>query len=220
MKLDTLNSIDRRKAFYKMKTYLNRVLSIVVVAAMCLSLSISVCASPSELNEDLKSQYYAEYLKIAAEVSKEADQDISVIPIDQFKDEDWLSPEEFRNMLEAIAGWKIVCNETGPETRSVSKTKTASITADNRTYKISVSGSFITKYVEEYHAQRFKGIESLTSKASGDGTWTQTGYEHNLVELGRTYQITVSGTFKVAGAVFRNKLVYVEFYCDAQGGVS
>lgn len=205
----------------RIRAYLKRVCFVALAVTMCLSLSVVSYASSSGITEDIKAEYYAEYLEIAAEVSEEMDQYISVIPLEEIEDEDWLTPEEFRNVLEAVSSWRIVCNEAEPQTRSTNgKTKTASISIDNRTYKVSVTGSFITQYKEQYHAQRFCGIECITSKAAGDGKWTQTGYDYNLVELGRTYQITVSGTFEIAAAKFENKLAYVEFYCDAKGGVS
>lgn len=205
----------------RVKTHLKRACYSALAIVMCLSLSAVAHANFCGLTEDIKTEYYAEYLKIAAEVSKEMEQYISVIPKEEIEDEDWLTPKEFRSVLEAVSSWRIVCNETEPQLHGANgKTKTASILIDNRTYKVSVTGSFITQYKEQYHAQRFCGIECITSKAASNGTWTQTGYDYNLVELGRTYQITVSGTFEIAAARFENKLAYVEFYCDAKGRVS
>lgn len=200
---------------------LKKVVSLAMVASLCMGLMVSASAAPSELDDETKATYYAEYLKIAAEVNKEMDAYISVNPMDEFAEEDWMTPEEFREFVEAIAGWKIVCTSDATNARSVSATKTCSVTADSRTYTIAVTGTFSTKYSETYKRQAFSGINSITSEISGStGTWTQTGYESSLVDAGRTYCITVSGTLKIAGATFSNKLAYVEFVCSSVGAVS
>jgi hypothetical protein len=47
--------------------------------------------------------------------------------------------------------------------------------------------------------QMFAGVKSITSKATSGGSWKQTGYEARLTDGGRTYVITVAGTFTIGG---------------------
>ena len=61
------------------------------------------------LDEVTKQAYYQEYIKIAAEVSKETELDISVLPMDAFQEEDWRTPEQFRNIITEVASWRLIC---------------------------------------------------------------------------------------------------------------
>ena len=59
----------------------------------------------------------------------------------------------------------------------------------------------------------------MTSKMSGTGTWKQTGYTPSLIDGGRTYAISLSGTFTING-LKSGRHLYYEFYCNADGRVS
>lgn len=181
-------------------------------------------ASAEELGLDdaTKQAYYEEYIQIAKEVGKEAEVDISVLPMSEFTEEDWRTPEEFRSIITTIANWNIVCTaENGIQPYSTaSATKTATVTAEGKNYTLSITGSFETALNTSTGRQHFSKINSITSKISGyTGTWTQTGYEATAIDAARTYAVTVSGELSIAGAEFPNKLVYVEFYCSATGVV-
>lgn len=65
----------------------------------------------SSLDEATKQTYYQEYIKIAAEVSKETELDISVVPMNEFQEEDWRTPEQFRNIITEVANWNLTCTE-------------------------------------------------------------------------------------------------------------
>ena len=63
------------------------------------------------LDEATKQTYYQEYIKIAAEVSKETELDISVVPMNEFLEEDWRTPEQFRNVITEVANWRLICTD-------------------------------------------------------------------------------------------------------------
>ena len=195
-----------------------------MVCVMVIGMSASASAATLTLDEKTKEEYYLEYIEIAKEVSKEAELDISVLPIDEFQEEDWRTPQEFRDFITEVACWYLTCTDSGDDTltkSTASTTKSTTVTADVRSYTLSITGSFKTDLNTSVGQQRFSGINSITSKLTGStGTWMQTGYESQSMDAARTYGVTVSGKLTIAGAVFSNKLAYVEFYCNGQGVVS
>lgn len=201
-----------------------QIIGMVLVCVMVIGMSASASAATLTLDEATKEEYYLEYIEIAKEVSKEAELDISVLPIDEFQEEDWRAPQEFRDFITEVAYWHLTCTDGGDDTltrSTASATKSTTVTADGRSYTLSITGSFKTDLNTSFGQQRFSGINSITSKLTGStGTWTQTGYESQSMDAARTYGITVSGKLTIAGAVFSNKLAYVEFYCNGQGVVS
>lgn len=203
--------------------YLRRITALVTTVVLCLGLSLPAYAVTPDLDEATKAIYYAEYLKIAQEVNQEMDACISVNPMDELSDEDWMEPEEFRAFIEAVAGWTIICTEPGPNPRSTSSaTKSSSISIEGSTYTISITGSFTTQYNQYQDRQFFASCSSITSSYSGggNGSWTQTGYEAIQIDGGRTYYVDVSGTFKLAAVTFKNKIARAEFYCSSVGKIS
>lgn len=201
-----------------------QIIGIVLVCVMAIGMSASASAATLTLDEETKEEYYLEYIEIAKEVSKEAELDISVLPIDEFQEEDWRTPQEFRDFITEVAYWHLTCTDNGDNTltrSTASATKSTTVIADGRSYTLSITGSFKTDLNTSVGQQRFSGINSITSKLTGStGTWMQTGYESQSMDAARTYGVTVSGKLTIAGAVFSNKLAYVEFYCNGQGVVS
>lgn len=168
------------------------------------------------LNDETKRAYYAQYVKIAEEVSQQSGIDIIVNPVQEFAEEDWKTPEDFRDLITEIAEWDIRCDAL-----NVSKTKTAKVDVNGKSFEIAVTGTFTTQYNSTTQRQYFQSVDTITSKiSSGSASWTQTGYEGQSLDAARTVAIYVSGTLKVAQATFRNKLAYVEFYCSDKGKVS
>ena len=93
-------------------------------------------ATANGLDDETKADYYAEYIKIAQEVNQTLGSQISVNPIEEISDDDWMTPEEFREFIIAIETWNVVCDESRPNERSTSsKTKTDTISVSGKTYK-------------------------------------------------------------------------------------
>ena len=58
-----------------------------------------VSVTPLELTQEQKEDYYKQYVEIVEEVMREyPDTTIEVVPFDEFKEEDWVEPEEFRQI--------------------------------------------------------------------------------------------------------------------------
>lgn len=181
------------------------------------SMGVSVNAAPSNLSETTKQDYYKKYTEIVADVANKTDRDISLLPMNEFKEEDWLPPEEFRSLITALANWVKDCEEVESSAKA-SATKSSKITIDGCDYALSITGDFNTAFNSYTGRHYFSGLNSFTSSMQG-GTWEQTGYEYLSKDAGRTYAAYISGEYSVAGAVFENVLAYVEFYCGANGDV-
>ncbi|THD16654.1 hypothetical protein CI793_06625 [Anoxybacillus ayderensis] len=99
-----------------------------------------------------------------------------------------------------------------------SKTKTTTIQVGQTVQTLYVTGTFETQYSDVHKRKLFSGVKSISSKASGSGTWTQTGYSAELIDGGRTYVITVSGKYSYNGATYTIS-TSIEFYCNANGSI-
>lgn len=99
-----------------------------------------------------------------------------------------------------------------------SKTKTTTIQVGQTVQTLYVTGTFETQYSDVHKRQLFSGVKSISSKASGSGTWTQTGYNAELIDGGRTYVITVSGKYSYNGATYTIS-TSIEFYCNANHSI-
>lgn len=205
-------------SFQSQSNILKRNRQIALTVPMMIGFGNSAFAVSHEnlLNDDTKRVYYAQYVKIVKDVSQQSGIDIIVNPVQEFAEEDWKTPEDFRDLITEIAEWDIRCDAS-----NVSKTKTAKVDADGKSFEIAVTGTFTTQYNSTTQRQHFQSVDTITSKiSSGSASWTQTGYEGQSLDAARTVAIYVSGTLKVAQATFRNKLAYVEFYCSGKGEVS
>lgn len=116
-------------------------------------------------------------------------------------------------------------NQTGiKESRTItpqsiaSKTKTTTIQVGQTVQTLYVTGTFETQYSDVHKRQLFSGVKSISSTASGSGTWTQTGYNAELIDGGRTYVITVSGKYSYNGATYTIS-TSIEFYCNANRSI-
>ena len=180
----------------------------------------SALAEKKELDDTVKQSYYAEYIKIAEEVGKKTGSEIQVLPMDEFAEDDWKTPKEFRKMVAALADGTDCTEFQKVRGSSVAAAKTAEIKAGGETCVLSVTGSFYTNIHVHTGRQHFAGITSMTSELlGGSGTWKQTGFEYVSLDSDRTYGITVSGDLTAGGVKFVNKRAYAEFYCGANGNI-
>lgn len=213
----TATELSSKGGFTMIRTLKKNMASVLAVTILFCSMGVAVNAAPNNFSETAKQDYYEKYTEIVADVASKTERDISLLPMDEFTEEDWLPPEEFRSLITALANWVKDCNELDSSSKA-SATKSSKITIDGRDYSLSITGDFNTafrSYTERYH---FSGLNSFTSSMQG-GTWEQTGYEYLRIDAGRTYAAYISGEYTVAGAVFENVLAYVEFYCGANGDV-
>lgn len=184
---------------------------------LVICMDVPAYAAPQGLDEVTKQEYYAKYTEIAAEVASETERDISVLPREEWKEENWLPPEEFRSLITAMATWRIDCTEVKVSCASCA-TKSSTMAVNGRNYTVSIQGDFKTPLNDTTNRVNFGKINSIASAMTG-GTWKQTGYEFLIGDAGRTCMVYVSGELTVSGVAFKNVLAYTEFYCGAAGDV-
>lgn len=178
----------------------------------------------AKLTQEQKKAYYKQYVKIIEEVVAEHEgTNMWVAPFDEFTEEDWVEPEEFRQKAIARANLRFenfqLSNSSGPVALgAVTKTKETQIHAEGVTVGLYVTGSFKTEYNHTAKRQFFKTINSVTSRTS-KGTWKQTGYTPRLIDGGRTFEISIGGELKLDG-IYSTHRASLEFRCSPQGGVS
>lgn len=84
------------------------------VAMICM-LSISVESAGMVVyaagENQQKSVYYEEYKKIVEEVSSDTDVELTLLPAEDFADEDWRTPDEFEKIVKAFAMAEIAVNK-------------------------------------------------------------------------------------------------------------
>ena len=183
------------------------------VAMICmLSISVGsagmvVCAADENQQ---KSVYYEEYKKIVEEVSSDTD----------------VTPDEFEKIVKAFAMAEIAVNKNDDMADLVSETRYAVTASKNVSFTVENTADIMIKiradFSTQYHAERqyISMVSNISSsKATDTGTWQEMGSNYLLIDAGRTAQISVSGNISYGG-VSQEKIITVEFYCGATGGVS
>lgn len=176
-------------------------------------------ASASELTQEQKEAYYAEYVSIIEETNAKYNKDLKLGPIEGFTGDEWKTPEEFKNIVTDMATQEWVPVEEKPGISlfaSTSGTKSVSKYLSGTQVTITVSGSFNT--ILSNGRQIFSPtINSLTSYAN-KGTWTQRSYTSSLIDGGRTYNFDIGGGY-VYNDVYDSTNISVSFYCSSTGVV-
>ncbi len=205
----------------------------------------TVWGAEKPLDDATKAAYYQEYQKIVAEVAAETNMDISILPMEEFTEEDWMTPKEYRKLITAIANWDMQCDAAGmpvteydgelaqavidqhrvdnqsPEDISTLLAEKQMIVEEQKkNYRILVTGKFTTQYNVFTDRQEFSGLREISSSAvDTQDNWTQTGYQYRFIDCGRTCVVTVFGEMEIAGIKFP-KSQTVEFYCSDRGEVA
>lgn len=174
----------------------------------------------TSITSNQKENYYKQYVEIASEVSLLTGQEVGVLPIENFTENDWVSLDEFRENAVNLANCKVDTLISTPSVRGGSATKDKTINVSGVTDTVSVTGSFETDYYSSFNRQMFKSVNSITSDvASSNATWSQIDYDATKQDSGRTYKIVVSGKYTRSG-LYTNLFVTVYFYCDSVGAIS
>ncbi|QGG53556.1 hypothetical protein [Lysinibacillus pakistanensis] len=186
---------------------------------------------PLSLTDEEKRQYYEQYLEIIDRaMQKKTGLSFGVVPIEEYKDEYWITPQQFENDVQSwleehlaterekidnmlITPEPVITNADG------STTKTTYIYFPDILKTIEVTGHFETQYNEIYDRQLFIKADNISTKlAYPRGTWEQTSYRVSLIDGGRTYSIRIEGNFDYNGLHFE-KAFTIEFNCDVSGKI-
>lgn len=207
-----------------MRKIKNRIKMVIcLLTASLLMISYPVYAAD---NMQQKEEYYKQYSKIVNRLSNETGCKIELLPMAEFTEKDWRSPEEFEKVVREFATSKFVLvgDENGTDWNMVSRSSVSASknatksTSDGYSYTVKISAKFNTQYSSG--RQYISSVSSISSRlVSGNGTWTQTGSDYSLMDGGRTASVTVTGKATYAGASYTVRPT-AEFYCSATGGIS
>ena len=207
-----------------MKKFMRKAVAMICMLSISVgSAGMVVCATGENQQ---KSEYYEQYKKIVEEVSSDTDVELTLLSAEDFADEDWRTPDEFEKIVRAFATAEIAVDKNDDIADLVSETRYAVAASKNVSFTVEDTADIMIKikadFSTQYHAERqyISMVSNISSsKATDTGTWQQTGSNYLLIDAGRTAQISVSGNLSYGG-VSQEKIITVEFYCGATGGVS
>ncbi|WP_052129897.1 hypothetical protein [Ureibacillus sinduriensis] len=183
------------------------------------------------LTERQKQQYYKEYVRI---VDKAMEQKVgiglSVPPIEEFKESDWIPPEAYEKMIQEHVD-EFLATERKKIAAMSSDLKPAVTTMEGQTKKavylyfpdilkrVEVTANFDTQYSKKLDRQLFVAADNVSSKlVSSPGTWEQTSYEVFLGNDGQQYTIRIEGIFTLNNLSF-DKAFTIQYICDEFGNI-
>lgn len=143
--------------------------------------------------------------------------------METFKDEYFMSPEDYKAFVVNLATSSIVIESKTPSNiitpfATGSATKYANISFGNSQRQIAVTGAFTIDHI--LGRMGFAGIKSMTPQAKdARGTWTQRGYNGKIIDAGETMDVSVSGIYSENGSS-KNYDFSLEFYCSGTGSIS
>lgn len=182
--------------------------------------------------ETAKEQIYVQYVQITKEISDLTNKEINVLPIEELKEEDWVSVEEFRERVldfaELSSNAKISFNLKDNYSENyffntyaypISCTGYYKFSTSNISSEVAITASFTTKY--NGIRQMIGAVDSISSEISRSnvGKWSQIGSSVEILDGGRTAKVNVSGAFEYLGLV-TNLYAYSYFRCSANGGIT
>lgn len=211
----------------KLKSILHKLIYPLSLSIVLCALPLDVQAANEELDVETKSKYYQEYLKIAETISQSENIPVRVIPMEEFQEDNWVTPEEFEDSISKTLDAITVSPATeavvlSASSRSIaSKTKNTSITINNSNYSISITGSFNTQYNSTTGRQQFSSTSSITSSIGGAASWNQSSYDSTFIDGNRTAVVYVTGYIRPIGSSTEyQRTCSVEFYCNENGSIS
>ncbi|MEC1179760.1 hypothetical protein P9B03_14775 [Metasolibacillus meyeri] len=179
----------------------------------------------AELSQKEKEELHQQYVEILNEVKSTVQWgdslvDIEVTPINEFKEEDWVSLEIFKQRAIDATQANAVnienhSNEIIPFSTSYAA-HTISINHGSTPVNITVSAYFTTQLSGS--RQVFTGYASL-SNTSSKGSFSRTGVDARIIDAGRTYTFTIGGSLSYLGLTSYHTL-NTDFLCNANGVVS
>ena len=182
--------------------------------------------SAAELSQQEKEALHQQYVEILNEVKSTVQWgdslvNIEVAPISEFKEEDWVSLELFKqrasDAIQANAVKIELPSEGITPFSTTSATHILSISHGSTNVNVTVSATFTTQLYNG--RQVFTSNYSNLRTSSSKGTFTRTGVDARLIDGGRTYSFTIGGKLTYVGLTSSHVLT-TDFLCNSNGTVS
>ena len=203
---------------------LERLFSVVLILCLSLSLEGRLVEAAAD---GKKQEYYQKYQKICEEVNQETKQSISLLPLKEIKDEDFMDPAafektvkdiskaEFHNVSAAGNILKDPCSLSG----KFSKTKSFTVKVNDTKFveiECKITGTY---YYDKTLKRCFFGKVNKPAYTVLGGNWGNRGYVQDFIDGSRTACIEMQGK-AVAGSNYSKKFSRaLEFYCTEEGKI-
>ncbi|PIJ98632.1 hypothetical protein [Lysinibacillus sphaericus] len=187
---------------------------------------------PPALTDEVKKQYYEQYLKIIEEaMALKSGLIISVSPIEKFEADHWITPEEFEKDVYSSIEQHLITERKMNEMMLInpepvitdndgSTTKKTYLYFPDLIRTIEVTGEFETQYSASYNRQILSSVQNISTKLikNQNGDWKQTSFKTDLIDGGRTISIQIEGIFELNNTQFEKRFT-IEFSCDEYGKI-
>ncbi|MCI8285291.1 MAG: hypothetical protein HFE90_08540 [Firmicutes bacterium] len=186
-------------------------------------------AAPN-LTDERKAKLYEQYKIKLFEIAMDHNMNFELLPMEEFEERDWVTPEKFKEHLEYMANLEFKVNESewAEEEnftvlwpmRAVNKSVKVISTDGSIAAVIKVRGELQTDLDERAKRQVFSEFNSVTSSMErGMGSWEHLGYERCYADGFRTCMVIIGGTYKSRG-VSMQRTAGINFYCRPTGQVA
>ena len=154
-----------------MKKFMRKAVAMICIVSISAgSAGMIVCAAGENQQ---KSMYYEEYKKIVEEVSSDTDVELTLLPAEDFADEDWRTPDEFEKIVRAFATAEIAVNKNDDITDLASETRYAVAASKNVSFIVENNADVTIKikadFSTQYHAGR-QYVSSVSNISSSEAT--------------------------------------------------
>lgn len=182
-----------------------------------------------KLTDERKAKLYEQYKIKLFEIAMDHDMNFELLPMEEFEERDWVTPEKFKEHLKYMASLRFEVDKSEQAAESYTfetpYKRTAEkdirlISADGKSAAIiKIKGEPETDFDERARRQVFVEFDSVTSfMESGIGSWEHLGYERYYSDGFRTCMVIIGGTYKSGGASMQ-LTGNVYFYCRPTGQI-
>ena len=204
-----------------MKYYIKSCMTLVFAFVMLFT-SVQVSALPSKTKKEI---YYKKYQAICKKVNEEKGTSLGVMPINEIKDEELISPDLFEKTMRDIttADYKEVVavgnilNDKASLSGNFSKTKSYTVkvsSIDSIDISCKLTGTY---YYNKTMKRCFFGKINNPAFTVSGGSWKNRGYLKSLIDGSRTADIDIKGKAIVGNNYSNNFTGAIEFYCTEEG---
>ena len=180
------------------------------------------------ISEEEKIYYYEQYREIVQHANElKTGLALEVPPMETISD--WTIPEDYQKMISDMVETHLTIEREKVAASSLNQ-RDAFTNVNGETIKgtfiyfpdilreIEVTANLDTQYSEKTQRHIFTGIDLVSSKILGSGTWEQTSYKSKLDENSQKYMLSIEGIFTIYNVSFE-KAFSIEFSCDELGGI-
>ncbi|MGE7920771.1 hypothetical protein ACQKM9_17810 [Viridibacillus sp. NPDC093762] len=204
------------------KSKISKVFSALFAFACIFIIANNKASAAEALTQGQKEALHEQYVEILNEVKStvvwgNSLVGIEVAPISEFKEDEWVSPETFKQRaVDATQANAVDINSGITPYSSSSASHNKNINHGSSSVSMTIQATFTTQLSSG--RQVFTNYSGLSVTASS-GTWKTTGVDARIIDGGRTYTFTIGGQLTYVGLV-SSHTINTDFLCSSSGVVS